>query len=177
MKKMLYVRYVVPLAAAFVLLGIKIFQDGFDMDWGDVAFTGCCVVIGVLFKNYFDETSNYNNVCYATFENRRNVAVFLQWGGAEHGNYGFTDYIQLEPNHAICRRLQTGLSSLLSSRACARVFQDRHSTRGNLTIILGDPEERYHTKVFQITDAGVTEFRNPEQRFWHDSELETYQPS
>jgi len=169
------VRYVVPLTAAIVLLGIKFVQDGFDLDWGDVAFSACCVVIGVLVKNYFDETSNYNNACYIIFENRTNVPVFLQWGRAGSGNYGYGEYIQLEPNHAICRRLQTGLSSLFSRRECARVSQDRLSTRGNVTIILRDPEERYHTKVYQITDVGVTEFRNPEQRFWHDGQLQTYQ--
>jgi len=169
------VRYVGLLTAAVVLLGIKIAQDGFDMDWGDVAFSACCVVIAVLFNNYFHITSNYNNVCYITFENRRNMPVFLQWGTAGDGNYGYGKHIKLEPDHAICRRIQTGHSSLFSRRACARVSQDELSTRGNMTIILGNPEESYHTKVFQITDTGVTEFRNPEQRCWHDGELQTYQ--
>lgn len=169
------VRNAAPLATAVVLLGVKVFLDGFDMDWGDLAFSGFCVIIGVVFQTYIDKTSNYNSVCYITFENRRNVPVFLQWGRAGDGNYGYGDYIQLDPNHAICRRLQTGHSTLFSTRACARVCQDRLSTRGNITIILGDPEERYHTKIYQITDAGVTEFRNPEERFWHDGELQTYQ--
>ena len=171
------IRYVGLLTAVAVLLGIKIAQDGFDMDWGDVAFSACCVVIGVLFNNYFQLTSNYNNVCYITLENRRNVPVFLQWGTAGDGNYGFTDYIQLDPNHAICRRVMTGHSSLSSRRPCARICQDKLSTRGNITMILWDPEESCYTKVYQITDEGVAEFRNPDQRSWHDGQLQTYQAS
>lgn len=167
----------VPWTIAISLLVVKFMQDGFDIkkDWGDIAMSLACMIFGVLCTDYFERMKGFYNVSFIMIENRRNAEVFLQWGDAKEGQFGFTQYIPLPPNTIICRKVQAGHSGFSSQRPCVRISQDRNSNYNNATIILWEPSESYHTKVYQVTDDGITESRNPEHRRWHVGEMQIYQ--
>ena len=89
--------------------------------------------------------------------------------------FGFGEHIQLEENHVVARRVLCRQSKYTCERPCVRIFQNRDDTRNNVTIILWDPTEFFHTKVYQITEDGIIEQRNPTTRSWHEGDVATYQ--
>ena len=162
---------------AVCLLGLKVSIDGYEVwkDWGALALLGFMCIVYYLFAWYTYGLNRYYNTSLIYFENCMDSIVYVQWGDALDGSFGYEVNIPVEPNHVVARRVQCHLGALSSRRPCVRVLPSRTNTDRNATIILWEPQELCHTKVYQIQDCGITKFRNPTERKWHTGDLSTYQ--
>jgi hypothetical protein len=174
---MFHVTSLILLATAAFLVAVKFHLDGYEVwkDWGALALSAATFIASYVITRYLDSFKSYNNVSQILLQNRTNRPVFIQWGKATETAFGFGDYLQLEANHVIGRRVQCRMSRLSSDRPCVRIYQSKNNTDKNVTIILWDPKEYYHTKVYQITEDGITEQRNPTERRWHAGDVAVYQ--
>jgi len=170
---------IVLVPIALCLLGVKAYFDGYKLltDWGDFAVAGFSGILTYLFIVYQKNMEQYYNSSLIFLENNMNTTVYIQWGDAENTRFGYGEYIPLEPSHVIGRRVQCRFQGLSGKRPCVRVFQSRNNTDRNVTIILWEPNEKYHTKVYRIEEDRITEARNPTERHWHTGELSVHQTS
>ena len=136
--------------------------------------SGFSVIMCVLFNSYVERIKENKRLCLIILENRLTRTVFVQWGKVGDKQHGYGDHIPLEPNHAISRDCRYSHSQYYN-RPCARVSQERDSTEKNVTIILGETSDSCHTKLYQISEEGITEYLNPTERNWHAGELKIYQ--
>jgi hypothetical protein len=174
---MFNVHGVLLVTIAVFLLGAKFSIDGYEVwrDWGALALSGFSCIVCYLFTWFTYGLNNYNNTCLIYLENRTAGTVYVQWGDARERSFGYGEYIPLEPNRVVARRVQSRLASLSSCRPCVRVLQSRNNTDRNATLILWEPQESCLTKVYEITDDGITQFRDPTERKWHAGDVNVYQ--
>lgn len=166
----------VAVVVAPVLFAFTIYVDGPEVwkDLGAISLSGFSVITYYLFTAYMENRREWKRISLIILENRKTTPVFVQWGKFGDRQHGYSDYITLEPNHVISRDCLYQQSTS-RNRPCVRVFQSKQNTEKNVTIILGEPLEFSHTKVYQITEGGIIESRNPTERQWHSGELNIYQ--
>ena len=171
--------HIVLVPIALSLLGVKAYFDGYKLlnDWGDIAVAGFTGIVTYMFIVYQKSMEKYYNTSLIILENRMNNPVYIQWGDAEDTRFGYGEYIPLEPNQVKGRRVQCRYQGLSGKRPCVRIFQSRNNTDRNVTIILWEPNEKYHTKVYRIEEDGITEARNPTVRQWHTGEFDVHRSS
>lgn len=163
-------------AAVVACVAIKISLDGYQIweDRGGIAMSIAAFISCLLMTDYMDRLRDAHNVTYIILENRTNMIMYVQWGSAEEKAFGYGEYIPLEPEH--CIALKVGQGMLRSTlRPCVRIAQNRNNMDRNVTIVLWDPKEPYHTKLYQITDQGVIEIGNPTIRGWFTGDLRVWQ--
>lgn len=138
----------------------------------DFAFAAATGIIGYYWNNY---TTHYNEVCFVILENHTEENISFHWGDAKADHFGFGEFMALPPKQVVCRKVLSGFSKISGQRPCVRIAKGVNGEDGEVTIIVWDPNEHYHTKVFEITNNGIKESRNPEQRNWHFGPFKIHQ--
>jgi hypothetical protein len=108
-------------------------------------------------------------------ENHLEETVYLRWGHHTGGSWGYGASLPLDPNHVVSRKVEHGNPKFFRKYPCVQVSQDENHLMNNATIILIEPSELCHTKVFEVRDDGIHESINPSRRNWHDGEMPCYQ--
>ena len=134
---------------------------------GLLTFIGCSMM-NIIRGNRMTST-------WILIENRTQETVYLQWGVMLEGSTGLSETLQLEPSHVTSRKVKHDNEHYFSGKyPCIRVSRIKNSTAKNVTIILLEPSEQFHTKLYEITEDGINEFRNPEHRNWHTGDMDCY---
>jgi hypothetical protein len=147
-----------------------------ELSWNDAIFGAITALVGYLFNTFVEFVKEYRYSSTLTLiENRMKETVYVQWGTQKEDCWGFGDFLPLEPNHVVSRKVKHGNLRYFSKAPCVKISQDKNSTYKNATIILFEPSELYHTKVYEVTENGIQEFRNPDHRHWHMGDMKCYQ--
>ena len=160
----------VSIHLSLILLVFKIWCFWWE-EWdllGDISFAAATGIIGYYWSNY---TTHYNEVCFVILENHSGDTINFHWGDAKEDRFGFGELMSLQSNQVVCRKILSGFSKISGERPCMRIVKDGME----VTIIVWDPNENYHTKVFEITKESIKEHRNPEIRNWHLGHFSTFQ--
>jgi len=122
---------------------------------------GCCsfiLVCYVCLKSFWSYGNNANNVCFIVVENRLSSSeVIVEWGRARDNSFVYSNMTPLDPNRAVSRYLESKRPPATNmDRPCIRVSHYAGGERESITVILWELDERCHTKVYEITDNGIT---------------------
>jgi len=120
---------------------------------------------------------HYHNVEYNIFENRCDKTLWLQFGTALDGRFGFAERLKIEPNNAVYERIQTEFSAASAERKCALLSKGDSDSSDveKMLIIVNHPKEPCLSKVFAIYKDKVTVNCNPQNRHWHLGDVKAWQ--
>ena len=160
------------------IIGVLAFVFSKLGHWKLAYLLGSCSVVCLIYVSvrWLRSFKVDTHLCFVVLENRLSNDVFVEWGRARDLSFQYSsERGLLAADHAVSRYLAINQPrATVMDRPCVRVSQsaDGKAKNRSVTIILWEFDERCHTKVYQITDKGILERRNPTQRNWHTGDLE-----
>ena len=164
-----------------ILLGVVLSYLGYFLyttAWEDIIKKfGEYVVVGVV--AYLASTSTdiiageRKSTTWILIENRMKKPVSFLWGNLGHTEGVDPTMNTLLPNRVAARKLKHENAKYFSGKYPVVIIKQDGSSN-YVTVILQEPTELCHTKVFEITEDGIVETSSPKHRNWHVDMMDIY---
>jgi hypothetical protein len=159
--------------------GLLVFGFNRTTGWDGLAqcaITGALAILYYLFTESKNIIAGERKSCTWIFiENRMTEPVTFLWGNLGYDTAGVDATTNtLLPNRVVARKIKHENTKCFSGKYPVVIIKQSENSK-HVTLILQEPTELCHTKVFEITADGIKETSSPKHRNWHVDLMETHQ--